>query len=225
MSKNNSSKLGWQKIILILIVALVIVVVPILLNTDNVSDIIESSQTTAESSVISDIADDSSDISNSSALPESSAEISDVSEKSQYSIADIQNLENTDNFSDSALEHIFDGTINRSGKATGYHYTMIPDSKGKLIDGTRSENDKHGVFTGNVEVDGVTKNNFSSFYPEMWSPQDVVNAINIAYDDALSNPDNPSGSLWIGYYQDIEIDMYLTDDKKIITAYPIFEGA
>ena len=73
-------------------------------------------------------------------------------------------------------------------------------------------------------MDGVAKNNFSSFYPESWTPQEVVDAINIAYDDALSNPENPSGTLWIGYYNDIEIDMYLTDDQKIITAYPIFEG-
>ncbi len=156
-----------------------------------------------------------------------SSNVSETSaaEKHTYTMSDIANLDNTQNFSDGALEHIFDGTINKQGKATGYHYTMVSDSKGKMIEKTRSAVDQHGVFTGNVEVNGIKKNNFSSFYPENWSPQEVVDAINIAYDDAIANPDNPSGSLWIGYYNDLEIDMYLTDDQKIITAYPIYEGA
>ena len=181
MSENNNSKLGWQKIVLILIAALVIVAVPLFVNKEIIptEDISESSQETAESSVISD-SSELSELPNASDLPESSEALSEIQEESHYLIADIQNLKNTDNFSDSALEHIFDGTINRSGKATGYHYTMISDSKGKLIEGTRSENDEHGVFTGNVEVDGVAKNNFSSFYPESWTPQEVVDAINSA---------------------------------------------
>ena len=91
------------------------------------------------------------------------------------------------------------------GKATGYHYTRVSDSKGEVISGTQSEKDEHGVFTGDVKVSGVKKNGFSSFYPEEWSPQQVVDAINEAYTDALSDPDNPHGSLWIGHSGDLEI--------------------
>ena len=156
------------------------------------------------------------------------SEISDVSEteiseSSGYYMADISNLENVDYFAKGTLEHIFDGTINKKGNATGYHYTMVLDSKGKIIDGTRSEEDENGVFTGKVEVDGVKKNGFSSFYPEAWTPQQVVDAINTAYDEAVENPDNPKKSLWIGHYGDIEIDMYLDSNKKITTAYPVYQ--
>ena len=154
---------------------------------------------------------------------QSSSQSSQVTGKT-YSMADIKNLKNTGHFAKKTLEHIFDGTINGKGKATGYHYSMIPDSKGKIIDGTRSEPDENGVFTGKVEVNGVKKNGFSSFYPESWSPQEVVDAINTAYDDALSDPNNPQGQLWIGYCGDIEIDMYLNSDKQITTAYPVYEG-
>ena len=154
---------------------------------------------------------------------QSSSQSSQVTGKT-YSMADIKNLKNTGHFAKKTLEHIFDGTINGKGKATGYHYSMIPDSKGKIIDGTRSEPDENGVFTGKVEVNGVKKNGFSSFYPESWSPQEVVDAINTAYEDALSDPNNPQGQLWIGYCGDIEIDMYLNSSKQITTAYPVYEG-
>ena len=141
-----------------------------------------------------------------------------------YTMADIKQLKNTGNFAKKTLEHIFDGTINSKGKATGYHYTKVTDSKGKVIDGTRSSVDENGVFTGKVEVSGIKKNGFSSFYPESWTPQQVVDAINTAYDDAINDPSNPKGELWIGYCGDLEIDMYLDSNKKITTAFPIYEG-
>ena len=162
-------------------------------------------------------------------VSEVSSKRSDVSEKEEisenagYYMADISQLEDVDYFAKGTLEHIFDGTINKKGNATGYHYTMVLDSKGKIIEGTRSAEDENGVFTGKVEVDGVKKNGFSSFYPEAWTPQQVVDAINTAYEDAISDPDNPSGSLWIGHSGDIEIDMYLDNNKKITTAYPVYE--
>lgn len=140
-----------------------------------------------------------------------------------YTMADIQKLKNTSNFAKNTLEHIFDGTINGKGKATGYHYDGVTDSKGKIIEGTESAPDEHGVYTAKVEVDGVKKNGFSSFYPADWSPQQVVDAINEAYDDALGDKSNPHGELWIGYAGDLEINMYLNNQKKITTAYPIYE--
>ena len=150
------------------------------------------------------------------------SEKEEISENAGYYMADISQLEDVDYFAKGTLEHIFDGTINKKGNATGYHYTMVLDSKGKIIEGTRSAEDENGVFTGKVEVDGVKKNGFSSFYPEAWTPQQVVDAINTAYDEAIANPDNPKNSLWIGHYGNIEIDMYLDSNQKITTAYPIY---
>ncbi len=144
--------------------------------------------------------------------------------KSEYTMADIKKLNNVENFAKKTLEHIFDGTINSKGNATGYHYSKVTNSKGKIISGTESDKDEHGVFTAKVKVNGVKKNGFSSFYPEDWSPQQVVDAINEAYNDALGDKSNPHGSLWIGYSGNLEIDMYLDNNKKITTAYPIYEG-
>lgn len=149
---------------------------------------------------------------------------SKADKKSSYKMRDIKKLKNTENFSRHGLEHIFDGNVNKKGKATGYHYSKVEDSSGRILDGTRGKKDENGVFTAKVEVDGVKKEGFSSFYPEDWSPQEVVDAINIAYKDALADKQNPRGSLWIGHAGKLEIDMYLDDNRKILTAYPIHRG-
>ena len=141
-----------------------------------------------------------------------------------YSMSDVKALKRTNIFANNAIEHIFDGTINSKGKATGYHYDGISDSKGSIIAGTESKPDEHGVYTAKVEVDGVKKNGFSSFYPDDWTPQQVVDAINEAYDYATSSKGIRDGDLWIGYAGDLEINMYLNNSKQITTAYPIYEG-
>ncbi len=141
-----------------------------------------------------------------------------------YTMDDVKALKRTNIFAANAIEHIFDGTINSKGKATGYHYDNIDGSKGSIIAGTVSKPDKNGVYTAKVEVSGVKKNGFSSFYPDSWSPQQVVDAINEAYEDALSDKSNKQGDLWIGYAGDLEIDMYLNNKKLITTAYPIYQG-
>lgn len=155
---------------------------------------------------------------------ETSSEQSGKAQKQTYTMADIRALKNTKNFAKKTLEHIFDGTINSKGKATGYHYDGISDSKGSIIAGTESKPDEHGVYTAKVEVDGVKKNGFSSFYPDDWTPQQVVDAINEAYDYATSSKGIRDGDLWIGYAGDLEINMYLNNSKQITTAYPIYEG-
>lgn len=155
---------------------------------------------------------------------ETSSEKATKAQKQTYTMADIRALKNTKNFAKKTLEHIFDGTINGKGNATGYHYNQVTDSKSEIITGTESKKDSRGVFTAKVKVSGKKKNGFSTFYPEEWTPQQVVDAINEAYAYALNDKSNPHGSLWIGYSGDLEIDMYLDSNKKITTAYPIYEG-
>ena len=77
--------------------------------------------------------------------------------------------------------------------------------------------------TAKVIVDGVKKTSnrgYSSFYPEDMSPQEVVDAINQAYD----NRELIGDGLYAGLCDaGFEIDMALTDDGRIITAYPVME--
>ena len=182
---------------------------------------IESGLDDAKSSIASGINGAKDKITGESSSSKSSS--SSKTAGKTYTMADVDKLTGTSNFAKNTLNHIFNGNINSKGKATGYHYNNRSDSKGSIIEGTQSKTDKHGVFKAQVKVDGVKKNGFSSFFPSDWSPQEVVDAINTAYDYALADSDNPEGELWIGYCNDLEIDMYLNDSKKITTAFPVYE--
>ena len=140
-----------------------------------------------------------------------------------WTAADLKKLKNTKNFTRSAIDHIFLGEINSRGVGAGYHYEGIEDSPGRVIEGTRSKPDIHGVYRGKVEVDGVKKTGnkgYSTFYPLYMTPQDVVDAINQAYENA----ELIGNDLYAGITDDgIEIDMYMTKKGKITTAYPVME--
>ena len=140
-----------------------------------------------------------------------------------YTTADLKKLTGTEVFDKTAIEHIFIGTVNSNNKGSGYHYNMISDSKGQIIDGTRSKPDKNGIYTANVEVSGHRKDAISSFYPDSWSPQDVVNAIVEARADALKTG-KMRGSYHVGYSNGIRIELYLDSKNKVVTAYPVKNG-
>ena len=137
--------------------------------------------------------------------------------------ADLVYLENTDHFTDEAIEHIFLGTINDEGKASGYHYDGIEDSPGRIVEDTRSEPDSFGVYTARVKVNGKGKagnRGYSTFYPDVYTPQEVIDAVNEAYENRVLL----SGSLYAGLSEKgIEIDMALDENDRIITAYPVKE--
>ena len=150
------------------------------------------------------------------------AEAASAAER-RWTQADLKDLKNTKNFTRSAIPHIFLGEINSRGVGAGYHYEGIEDSPGTVIEGTRSKPDSHGVYSGKVMVDGVKKTGnkgYSTFFPIYMTPQDVVDAINQAYENA----ERIGNDLYAGITDDgIEIDMYLTSKGKITTAYPVRE--
>ena len=135
----------------------------------------------------------------------------------------LDSLENTEIFSSTALEHIFLGNVNSSNKGSGYHYNMIDDSPGKIIEGTESEPDSNGVYTANITVNGKKKDNYSTFYPDSWSPQQVVDAINEAREEALRTG-KKDGSYYVGHGGGLRINLYLDNSKKVVTAFPIING-
>ncbi|MCW6059814.1 EndoU domain-containing protein [Clostridium sporogenes] len=134
-------------------------------------------------------------------------------------VKSIADLKNTENFRSSALNHILEGEINRSNMAVGYHYEKFPTSKGKIIEGTKSSPNDLGVYTGKVQVDGVIKKAKSSFFPEEWSPQEVIDAINEAYNNkqfVKGTKNTFRGKSVSG----LKIEMYIDNKGKIISAFP-----
>ena len=140
-----------------------------------------------------------------------------------YNMDDLAKLQHTENFTEKSLIHIFEGDINRKGRAGGYHYDMVEGTSGSIIEGTKGPvlNDA-GIYEAKVEVNGTPKKangGKSTFFPDSMSPQEVVDSINEAYSNKIYQ--EGSRGVYIGNSKEgIKIKMFLTDDGKIITAYP-----
>ena len=139
-----------------------------------------------------------------------------------YNMDDLAKLQHTENFTEKSLIHIFEGDINRKGRAGGYHYDMVEGTSGSIIEGTKSPtlNDA-GVYEAKVEVNGIPKTGnggYSTFFPDRMSPQEVVDTINEAY----SNKVLAYGNKYIGKSSNgLKIGMYIRkSDGKIISAFP-----
>ena len=145
-----------------------------------------------------------------------------VVEIKSYSMDDLANLKHTENFTEKSKIHIFEGDINKKGRAGGYHYDMVEGTSGNIIEGTKGPalNDA-GIYEAKVEVNGALKKangGKSTFFPDHMSPQEVVDAINEAY----SNKVLMEGSRYVGTSQNgISIEIILNSEGKIITAYPL----
>ena len=146
-----------------------------------------------------------------------------TSKSKMYNMDDLAKLQHTENFTEKSLIHIFEGDINRKGRAGGYHYDMVEGTSGSIIESTKGPvlNDA-GIYEAKVEVNGTPKKangGKSTFFPDSMSPQEVVDSINEAYSNKIYQ--EGSRGVYIGNSKEgIKIKMFLTDDGKIITAYP-----
>ena len=142
--------------------------------------------------------------------------------ETSYGKSTLNSLKNTENFTDSAIEHIFEGQVNARGKAVGYHYEGIEGTSGNVIPGTESSVNNIGIYKAKVEVNGVPKTangGFSSFYPKSMSPQEVIGSINEAYRNRVYIRGNTYSGLTSS---GMEIEMFLDKNGKIISAYPVY---
>ena len=140
-----------------------------------------------------------------------------VSTIKQYDKSVLGNLENTNNFKDSTIEHIFSGDV-KNGSAQGYHYNNVDGSSGKIIEGTQTPKNSYGAYNANVEVNGISKNAPSTFFPDDMAPQEIIDSINEAY----SNKVFMSGNTYSGTSSSgMPITMYIDKNSgKIISAFP-----
>ncbi|TXL64402.1 hypothetical protein FHP05_08740 [Cerasibacillus terrae] len=136
----------------------------------------------------------------------------------------ITDLNNIDIFRKGALEHILEGEINRKGQAVGFHYDRLPSKKGEIISGTKTEVDDEGVYEAEVvvsDVEKVSNNGKSSFFPDEWDTQEVVDAIHEAYE----NREYISGNTYEGLTSaGMIVRMYFDQEERIISAFPVYQG-
>lgn len=122
------------------------------------------------------------------------------------------------------LHHIFEGEINRKGKPTGFHSRPggnDPQSAKvvRIQDGPNSA----GVYTATIAVkDGNQwKEKFSSFFPDSFSADQVIEAIIHAYNQSSNKKKQPwQGPSGYGF----TIQGYTTSRGGINTAFPVYRN-
>lgn len=140
----------------------------------------------------------------------------------QNHVTAIEALEHIEYFRVGALEHILEGELNKKGQAVGFHYNQLPTKKGEIIEGTENEPNSFGVYEAEVivnEVEKTSNKGKSTFFPDHWDTQQVVDAINEAHDNKVFI----TGNTYEGLTADgMVIRMYLDHDGKIISAFPVY---
>lgn len=123
------------------------------------------------------------------------------------------------------LEHVFRGQI-KKGKAQGFHYEgarMEAAYGTRVIEGTRTAPDSHGVYTARVQVRGIEKERRSTFFPRSWSRADVVKAINEAYASKRA-PNEHRPNYFEGMSSSgVRIGLICNKHNVPVTAFPIME--
>ena len=151
----------------------------------------------------------------------------------KYLKGDLEALEHTELFEPNLIKHIFNGEVKTASagkgktrlEATGYHTEVIRNAEGRIIPGTKSELNEKGVYQGRVTVNGIRKRTMggmSTFFPEHWSPQHIVNAINEAYANKRLKTNTLNmheGSSSEG----VRIRMRVNANGKIVNVYPLME--
>ncbi|PGD89755.1 hypothetical protein COM47_00570 [Bacillus wiedmannii] len=114
-----------------------------------------------------------------------------------------------------AVEHLFHGNFNRNREPGGYHHESMMGG-GKIKPGTESPPNRFGVYTAEIEVNGVLKGSPSTFFPKHWDRTQVMEAIH----EAFNNKRHRHGNVYSGKTSEgMEIRFVLINDK-IITVYP-----
>ena len=100
---------------------------------------------------------------------------------------------------------------------------MVEGTSGNIIEGTKGPAlSDAGIYEAKVEVNGIPKKangGYSTFFPDHMSPQEVVDAINEAYETRVF--DANARNTYEGISKNgIKITMYLDSEQKIISAFP-----
>ena len=151
----------------------------------------------------------------------------------KYLKGDLEALEHTELFESNLIKHIFNGEVKTASagkgktrlEATGFHTEVIKNAEGQIIPGTKSELNEKGVYQGRVTVNGIRKRTMggmSTFFPEHWSPQHIVNAINEAY--ANKRLKTNTLNMYEGSSSEgVRIRMRVNANGKIVNVYPLME--
>ncbi|WP_051309603.1 EndoU domain-containing protein [Desulfogranum japonicum] len=121
------------------------------------------------------------------------------------------------------LTHIFQGEINRQGKATGFHSRPggIDTKNAKVLRILAGPNSR-GVYTAQAALlnrEGKWLTKFSSFFPDSMDKKDIITAILHAWQHRQTDQSQPwQGPSGRGFL----IQGYINKQGNINTAFPLY---
>jgi Bacterial EndoU nuclease len=150
-----------------------------------------------------------------------------VTYNEEEKVEELEFIENNSNsklpsfLSEGNLKHILQGGINRRGEATGFHHLpSAKDTNTKILQIINQENNC-GVYKAKVSIEGKTKKAFSSMFPNKLTKEELVDIISKAYNKGRENFPT-SKTLKVKTDNCFEILIAIDNNKKIITAYPLY---
>lgn len=127
-------------------------------------------------------------------------------------------------FTAHTAKHLFDGEINKNGKAVGVHSnSAIAGGTAKLTSAKTMVADPPGLYKASVAVKNasgawVNKAATSTFFPDSWSQQKIKEEVS----GAFKNRTTAANGKWAGVSPSgVKINGYLDPHGNIATAYPV----
>lgn len=129
------------------------------------------------------------------------------------------------------MEHVFSG-VRKKGEAKGFHYEgpqkqIRPDFRRasvgtRVIESTRTEPDARGVYRAKVEVRGLEKKHYSSFFPRTWSRAEVLKTIDEAYANRPRENLKSPNYLEAKASNGMTVGMLFNKHGELVSAFPIY---
>ena len=148
-------------------------------------------------------------------------------------IQSIASLRKLNIYKGNAVEHVLEGNINNAGAAGGFHHI---DSSVGIVDSILNTKTINGleIYEAKVTINGVRKLGKSTMFPDKWSRQQVIDAIEEAnvnkqfvkneintYNDIQNNVYRGTTNSGLTIEMYIEQNVNSQDFGKIISAFPV----
>ena len=140
----------------------------------------------------------------------------DVAKASINSVSDLRKLTKKGSiWTDDLLKHVFYGN-----SAGGFHYKGLKGANGEIVEIAEFPNE-YGIYRAKVSIFGKVQKNPKTFFPDNWTPQQVIDAVEEAFEkgsyDSLKNCKihiMKSG---------MKIQVNLNKAGEVVSAFPLYD--
>ena len=113
------------------------------------------------------------------------------------------------------MKHVFYGN-----SAGGFHYKGLKGANGEIKTITDLPN-KYGVYRAKVSILGKEQKKAKTFFPDNWTPQQVIDAVEEAFEKGDYIPSNNTKEYIMKSGMKIQVN--LNKAGEVISAFPLYD--